>query len=218
MKPRGCAPDTVSNSPYRAVLFSAAALAQNVARLRDTVGTDEPLDLRNNAYGHGLSWVRDIAVSFGFQRFWESDSDDPIPATSRQLYGVDGGTPVATVTGEVVATKVIPQGESVSYGYTWTAPRESTLALVALGFADGIPRCASNQGRTQINGASLPAVGRIAMDQFVVDTSDGHATVGDLATLWTTDAPISTWMASGARDPLIVIHNLGWRVERRWVS
>ncbi|PTW91676.1 alanine racemase [Microbacteriaceae bacterium MWH-Ta3] len=208
----------MSNSPYRAVEFSATALAQNVALLRNAVGVDEPLDLRNDAYGHGQSWVRDIAHSFGFHQFWENDSDDPIPATSRQLYGLSGGSPVATVAGEVVAVKAIPKAESVSYGYTWTAERDSTLALVALGFADGIPRGASNQGLTVINHVILPTVGRIAMDQFVVDITDGHASVGDLATLWTTDAPISTWTANGARDPLIVIHNLGWRIERRWVS
>lgn len=208
----------MSSSPRRVVEYSRAALIHNLEMVRDSFGIDEILDIRCDAYGHGATWVSTIAESLGFHRLRSTDSESLINAASRLMYGVTNGVPVATVFGEVVALKTIPALDSVSYGYTWTASRESKLALIALGFADGIPRRASNRGRVLLNGTSLPAVGRIAMDQLVVDITDGHANIGDRAQLWAAEAPISEWTANGHLDPLVVLHNLGWRVDRDWVQ
>lgn len=98
---------------------------------------------------------------------------DRMPAPgdrSAAVYGLEpGGRPVLTVVGELVAVKHVGAGAGVSYGYTHRTERPTTLGLVALGYADGIPRLASNRARIAVDGVQHPLVGRIAMDQFVVD-------------------------------------------------
>ena len=76
------------------------------------------------------------------------------------------------------------RGRGVSYGYTHRADRETTLALVPLGYADGVPRSASGRAEVAIGGRRHPIVGRIAMDQFVVDVGDDPVEVGDRVVVW----------------------------------
>ena len=73
----------------------------------------------------------------------------------------------------------------MSYGYTYRTPAPTTLALIPLGYADGVPRSASNRGaEVAIAGVRYPVVGRIAMDQFLVDVGEAAVQVGDRAVLW----------------------------------
>ena len=65
--------------------------------------------------------------------------------------------------------KRVPAGETVGYGRTWTAPRDTWIATVPVGYGDGYSRLLSNRGRMLIDGASYPIVGRVCMDQFMVD-------------------------------------------------
>lgn len=67
--------------------------------------------------------------------------------------------------------KTLPAGESISYGRTYTTDRECRIATVPVGYADGYPRLLSNKGRVLIHGKSAPIVGRVCMDQFMVDIS-----------------------------------------------
>ena len=78
----------------------------------------------------------------------------------------------------------VPAGQGVSYGYDHRTDRETTLALVPLGYADGVPRQASGAGPVTIGGARFTVAGRIAMDQFVVDVGDHPVAVGDEAVLF----------------------------------
>lgn len=73
---------------------------------------------------------------------------------------------------EVVYVKTIEKGETVSYGRTFTADRQMQLATLALGYGDGYHRAASNCGKVLINGAYARIVGRICMDQTIVDVTD----------------------------------------------
>lgn len=86
--------------------------------------------------------------------------------------------PAMTVRSRVVLTKRIPAGESVSYGHTWTADTDSTLALVPMGYADGVPRSLSGRMAVWLAGKRRPVVGRICMDQFVVDCGDDEPDPG----------------------------------------
>lgn len=86
--------------------------------------------------------------------------------------------PAMTVRSEVVLTKRIPAGESVSYGHTWTAGADSTLALVPMGYADGVPRSLSGRMEVWLAGKRRPVVGRICMDQLVVDCGDDQPEPG----------------------------------------
>ena len=72
----------------------------------------------------------------------------------------------------VVYVKTIEKGDTVSYGRTFTAEKNMKIATIPVGYADGYPRLLSNKGRVIINGKYAPIIGRICMDQFMVDVSD----------------------------------------------
>ena len=90
--------------------------------------------------------------------------------------------------------KRVPAGRAVSYGGTWRAPTDRWLALVPLGYADGIPRAAADGGPVAVAGLRTTIVGRVCMDQVVIDLgpavdADGRplaapAAAGDVAVLW----------------------------------
>jgi alanine racemase len=97
-----------------------------------------------------------------------------------------GLVPAMTVKCAVALVKSIRAGESVSYGHTWTAHRDTNLALLPIGYADGVFRSLGGRLKVLINGARRPGVGRICMDQFVVDLGPGQPDVaeGDEAILF----------------------------------
>ncbi|ORM25887.1 alanine racemase [Williamsia sp. 1135] len=105
-------------------------------------------------------------------------------------YGDFGLVPAMTLSAEVLSVKKIKAGQGVSYSHTWVAPRDTTVALLPAGYADGVPRLVSNQLRVHINGRGFPGVGRVCMDQMVVDVGpDGGGVVeGDRAILFGTGA------------------------------
>jgi len=97
-----------------------------------------------------------------------------------------GLMPAMTVKCAVALVKSIRAGESVSYGHTWTAQRDTNLALLPIGYADGVFRSLGGRLEVLINGRRRPGVGRICMDQFVVDLGPGQpdVTEGDDAILF----------------------------------
>jgi len=95
-----------------------------------------------------------------------------------------GLTPALSLIAPVALTKRVAAGEGVSYGHTWIAPHDTTVALIPLGYADGIPRLLSGRFDVAIGGGRYPAVGRVCMDQFLVDLGDESSVeVGDDATI-----------------------------------
>jgi len=77
--------------------------------------------------------------------------------------------PVMELRSSVSLIKKINKGESVSYGRTWTAKKDTTIGILSIGYADGLPRLASNRWQVIINGEAFPLVGRITMDQCCTD-------------------------------------------------
>ena len=100
--------------------------------------------------------------------------------------------PVMTRLSRVTALGEVKAGATVSYGATWRAPRDSTVAIVACGYADGYLRALSNRGEVLIGGARFPVVGRVTMDQILVDVTAATAPVriGDEVVLWGADLPV----------------------------
>lgn len=95
------------------------------------------------------------------------------------MYGVsplDAGAsdfrPVATLTAPVIQVHSMKSGETVGYGASFTAERNSALATVSLGYGDGFPRAGSNKGAAFLCGALCPILGRISMDLIVLDATD----------------------------------------------
>lgn len=95
-----------------------------------------------------------------------------------------GLRPVMRLSSEVIAVRRVPADTGVSYGYTHRTAGETTLALVPLGYADGIPRHASGCAQVAIRGSRYPIVGRIAMDQFIIEVGDDAVAVGDEVVVW----------------------------------
>jgi len=92
--------------------------------------------------------------------------------------------PVLSFHARVVLIKDLPAGTAVSYGRTATLTRDSRVAVVAAGYGDGIPTAASNRGQLLIRGRRCPILGRVTMDQTLVDVTDlAEAAVGDIATI-----------------------------------
>ncbi|MGX5696466.1 alanine racemase [Agromyces soli] len=133
-----------------------------------------------------------------------------------------GLVPVMTLRGRVAAVRRIAAGDGVSYGHTWRAERPTTLALVPLGYADGVPRQASGRGEVLLGGARRRIVGRIAMDQFLVDVGDDPVEVGDEAVLFgdpATGAPSADdWGDAADTIGYEIVTRIGPRVPRRYVG
>ncbi|MEO8850533.1 MAG: alanine racemase [Allobranchiibius sp.] len=90
-----------------------------------------------------------------------------------------GLRPAMTASANITVVKRIPAGQGVSYGYTYVPDRETTVVDVPAGYADGVPRSASNVGPVQVAGARHTIAGRVCMDQFVVDVGDDEVRAGD---------------------------------------
>jgi len=95
-----------------------------------------------------------------------------------------GLVPAMTLRTSLAGVKRVPAGEGVSYGHQYVTDRETTLALVPLGYADGVPRAATNVGPVAIGGRRYTISGRVCMDQFVVDIGDAEASPGDEVVLF----------------------------------
>lgn len=159
-----------------------------------------------------ISETRLDAVRIGLGIYGLSPFDD---RSSSDL----GLRPAMTLRGAVAAVRRVPAGAGVSYGYDHRTDRDTTLALIPFGYADGIPRQASGRGPVVINGRRFTAAGRIAMDQFVVDVGDTHVAVGDEVVVFgdpTLGAPSATeWANAASTINYEIVTRIGNRVPRR---
>lgn len=185
---------------------AAAASLGLAPPLRHIAATHAAIDLPEARLG---------CVRIGIGIYGLSPFDD---RTSADL----GLRPAMTLRGTVAAVRRVPAGKGVSYGYDYRAPAETTLALVPLGYADGVPRQASGAGPVVIGGRRFTVAGRIAMDQFVVDVGDAPVAVGDTAVLFgdpTLGVPSATeWADAAGTINYEIVTRIGPRVPRRQVS
>ena len=101
--------------------------------------------------------------------------------------------PAMALRSRITHVKTLPAGEGIGYGWTYTTTRETKVATIPTGYADGSKRALSNQGRVLIHGISAPIIGRVCMDQFMVDVTDvPNVKVGDMATLFGRDG--NAWL------------------------
>jgi len=88
--------------------------------------------------------------------------------------------PVLSLKSQVARLHTLPAGATVGYGRTWTAEKPARIALIPCGYADGFPRALSNKGAVLVRGRRAPIVGRVCMDQVMVDvTGVPRLTLGD---------------------------------------
>ena len=163
---------------------------------------DNPInDVQAQRFADMLAQARDEGLRFEVAHLANSSATMSRPDLAFDLvrpgiavYGLSpvpelgdmGLIPAMTVKCTVALVKSIRAGEGVSYGHTWIADRDTSLALLPIGYADGVFRTLGGRLDVLINGRRRPGVGRICMDQFLVDLGPGHVDVaeGDEAILF----------------------------------
>ncbi|MGK5683537.1 alanine racemase [Actinoplanes sp. URMC 104] len=137
------------------------------------------------------------------------------------LYGAGAGPglrPAMTLRSRVVNVKRVPAGTGVSYGPDHVTTRPATLALLPLGFADGLPRSAQGRAHVWLGGRRCPIAGRIAMDQCVVDAGDLPVRLGDPVVVFgpgPAEPTVADWARWAGTNPHEILTGIGARVPRR---
>jgi alanine racemase len=123
---------------------------------------------------------------------------------------------------DVVLVKNVPAGQGVSYGHRYVTSAATTLALVPLGYADGVPRHATNVGPVQINGHRFVVSGTVCMDQFVVDVGSTTVAVGDNVVLFGPgddgEPTADEWAVAIGTINYEIVTRVGPRVPRRYLN
>ncbi|MDX6738354.1 alanine racemase [Actinocorallia sp. A-T 12471] len=129
-----------------------------------------------------------------------------------------GLRPAMTVTSTVTVAKRVPKGSGVSYGHQYTTERETTVALVPAGYADGVPRAGSGILEVLAAGARRRIAGRVCMDQFVLDVGDDAVAEGDEVVLFGPgdrgEATATDWAEAVGTVSYEIVTRLGGRVPR----
>ena len=131
-------------------------------------------------------------------------------------------TPVMTLKSRVCAVTHHKKGDTISYGRTWTAERDTVLAVIPIGYADGLQRCLSGKLTVALRGVRVPQVGRICMDMCMLDVTDlPEIQVGDVATVFgpgTEGEPtVSELAALAGTIPYELLCGVSLRVPRIYV-
>lgn len=227
----------------RARVFAEAARLERVGRLRvlgifshlsNTTVEDDVRAIA--AFDEALAHAGEHGLRPPLQHIAASHAAIAMPAARRgcvrigiAMYGYSpfadrtsadvGVRPAMTLRAAVAAVRRVPAGQGVSYGYLHRTAAETTLALIPLGYADGVPRNASQGGAVRIGERTYPVAGRIAMDQFVVDVGDDPVAVGDTAVLFGDptlgDPAVEVWAQSADTINYEIVTRIGARVPRR---
>ncbi len=206
----GLSRNGVSAAEYPAMLTALRrALADEAVRLRGIMShlvhgddPDNPLnDLQSRRLTEMRNQARNQGVHFEIAHLSNSPAAMSRPDLAYDLvrpgiatYGLSpipergdmGLRPAMTLKCPVALVRSVRAGDGVSYGHTWIADRDTTLALLPVGYADGVFRGLSGRMNVLINGRLRPNVGRVCMDQFVVDLGPDASDVseGDEAILF----------------------------------
>jgi alanine racemase len=236
----GIAPDAWASAVRAAHAAETAGLVRVAGVFSHLSGTDAESDLAQaDALDRGLSVASRAGLDPEFVHLAASGAALTLPRTRYNtvrvgiaIYGVSpfphrepsefGLRPAMTLRSRVVAVRRVAEGQGVSYGHTYRAPRDTTLALVPVGYADGVPRQASGRAEVFLAGERRPIAGRVAMDQIVVAVGDAEVAVGDEVVLFgdpETGAPSAEdWARAADTIGYEIVTRLGRRVARRYVG
>lgn len=133
-----------------------------------------------------------------------------------------GLRPVMSLKASLALVKQVPGGHGVSYGHLYTTPGTTTLGLIPVGYADGIPRHASGTGPVLVDGKLRTVAGRIAMDQFVVDLGGDEPPAGTEAILFGPgdrgEPTAEDWAQAAGTIAYEIVTRIGTRVPRVYVN
>lgn len=140
------------------------------------------------------------------------------------LYGIDefgiGLRPAMRLVSKLAQVRRIRAGDGVSYGHDFVADWDTTVGLVPIGYADGVPRVAVRRASVLCRGVRMPVIGRIAMDQFVVDAGDLAVEPGEPVTIFgdgsAGEPTAADWADWAGTIPHEIYCGIGSRVPRRY--
>ena len=141
----------------------------------------------------------------------------PIPSLGDpQFFGL---TPAMTLSADLAVTKRVPAGQGLSYGHQYVTSQDTTVGLVPMGYADGIPRNATNVGPVSLGSARHTVAGRVCMDQFILDLGPrSQAQAGDVVTLFgpgsSGEPTAEDWAQATGTISYEIITRVGARVPR----
>ncbi|MFF6789394.1 alanine racemase [Streptomyces filamentosus] len=145
-------------------------------------------------------------------------SPAPELGTSAEL----GLRPVMSLKASVALVKEVPPGHGVSYGHHYVTGGETTLGLIPVGYADGVPRHASGRGPVLVDGKVRTVAGRVAMDQFVVDLGGDRPEPGTEAVLFGSgergEPTAEDWAVAADTIAYEIVTRIGARVPRVYVG
>lgn len=202
--------------------------------------TSEADDLRQIAkFEAAVEKARQMDVPFELRHLTASDGSLNYPQALYDmvrigvaLYGLSpftehssadfGLKPAMTATAQVVQAKRVEAGHGVSYGYLHRTKSESTLALIPVGYAEGLPRDASGKASVAINGTTYAVSSRIAMDQFVIDVGDDQVVAGDEVVIFGDPAAgvpsADDWARAADTINYEIVTRMGGRFHRRYLG
>ena len=150
-----------------------------------------------------------------------------VRGVGRPGIGLFGGNPyadnanpmrcVATFEGQVLQLRRVPAGETVGYGGTCRLERTTRVAVVGVGYADGVPRLLSNRGQVAFRGVRIPILGRVSMDLTHVDATDVAVQRGDWVEFFGPTVGVDEVAAWADTIAYEVLTGIGARVERRYL-
>jgi alanine racemase len=225
----------VGRIPGPVARISHTALRANAVAWADA---DATADLRADAWGHGAVEVAATLLDAGIARVVvdPAQRDDLAARYGRDrvrerlpggtevdlvaLYGLPGGEgrAVLRLSGSVLSVKDLRAGEGVSYGYTHRAARDTRIALVTGGYAQGIVRALGNRVAVAAAGGRHPIVGRVAMDVCVVEVDAAGIARGDEVVFFgdaeAGEPSVRDWCEATGLDAGDIVAAIGLRAVR----
>jgi alanine racemase len=180
---------------------------EQLARFREaTRGLDYSVSIANSAGVFGSlpvngNWVRPGLALYGASPFADSNAAEL------------GLTPVMSLESSVIAVRHVTAGETVGYGATWKAARDSRIAIIAAGYGDGLPRNLPAGTPVLVAGERVPLVGRVSMDMIAADVTElAEVHVGTPAVLWGTGLPVEEIARHAGTIPYELLCSVSQRV------
>ncbi|MCX4469422.1 alanine racemase [Micromonospora sp. NBC_01655] len=208
---------TDSDVPGSPVLERQVARFEVALRIARGAGLDPDLvHLANSAAALSAPKTRFDLCRIGLALY----GVDPFGGTGPGEFGLRAAMTLRTC---VVNVKRVPAGTGVSYGPDHVTAGDTTLALVPLGYADGLPRAAEGRAAVWLAGRRCPIVGRVAMDQCVVDAGDLPVSIGDPVVVFgpergDRDQPtVAEWARWAGTNPNEILTGIGARVAREYL-
>ena len=236
----GCAPDVWPQLVERAKELQDAGQVEEVAIWSHFTVADDPRDPLNtvqiDGFGEAVAAARSVGLDPEHLHLANSAATLALPDAHFTLvrpgiamYGISPGNrlgtpqelgllPVMTLVGRRALVKRLPAGSGLSYGHQYHLASDATTAVVPLGYADGVPRAATNVGPVFAAGKRRTVAGRVCMDQFVLDLGDDPAVEGDEVILFGSgrdDIPLAEdWAEVTGTIGYEIVTRVGPRVPR----